>query len=210
MVESQEQSNDQQSTGTLQSQQDAVKRGHLRKGPKGVGPRTVSTTLKGEVAAMNGKTFVARTDRGKPSQFKETLEALRLLASTEYKKDILYLEPLFKKLEAPVASPPLRPVGPVIASSDPSAPPQYAAPVEVDMDIYREEMKAYVAIKERLQAATISPYNIAWAQCSRIMKDKLRAAPTFATIEEYNDVASLLKEIRAICYQVESSICCSG
>ena len=161
---------------------------------------------KGEVAAMNGKTFLAHTGRGKPGQFKDTLDALRLLASTEYKKDILYLEPLFKKLEAPIASPPLRPVGPVIASSDPSAPTQCGTPAEVDMDIYREELKAYVARKERLQAATVSLYNIAWAQCSQLMRDKLRAATTFASIKAHSDVASLLKEIRAICYQVESSV----
>ena len=192
---------------TQNEQREQPKRtSNVRRPPRGATSTTRAPSFKGDVPAMQGRTFITHCERGKSSRFKETLDALRILASTEYKKDIAYLGPLFKSLESPVVNPPIRPTaGPDSIQSDGTT--VLGEISDVDMDIYREEMKIYVTRKDRLEALTTSLYNIAWGQCSHIMRDKLRATSSFSTIEEAADAASLLKEIRGICHQIEPTSC---
>ena len=48
--------------------------------------------FKGNIAKMNGYVFQTHIEARKPGQFDESLEALKILAAREYKKDIKYLE----------------------------------------------------------------------------------------------------------------------
>ena len=55
------------------------------------GARTTTTTVfKGESKEMNGNVFQTHAERDKPGQFQDTLTALKLLASTEFKKDLIH------------------------------------------------------------------------------------------------------------------------
>ena len=132
--------NNSQPTTQNEQREHPKRTSNVRRPRCGATSTTRAPLFKGDVPAMQGRTFITHIERGKSSHFKETLDALRILASTEYKKDIAYLGPLFKSLESPVVNPPIR---------------------HVDIDIYREEMKIYAARKDRLEALTTSLYNIA-------------------------------------------------
>lgn len=163
------------------------------------------THFKGGVPAAQGKTFQSHSEQSKTGQFKDTLEALKVLAATEYKKDVLYLEPLFNKLDKSSVRVPVRPI-PITEYDDDGAETVFPIP-ETDLDIYREEVKAFVTEKRRLEATTTALYNIAWSQCSQLMRDKLKAVAGYKQINEDCDISGLLQEIRSICHQVERNIC---
>ena len=106
----------------------------------------------------------------KRGQFQDTLDALKALASTQYKKEIRYLDPLFRKLEKPNIPLPVKPEKIAIKNEDGG----YTYEDDpVKMNVYREEVKSYVNKHERLKHTETVLYNIAWGQCSRLMKNKL-------------------------------------
>ena len=48
---------------------------------------------------MSGNVFQLATERKKKDQFDDTMEALKIHASTKFANDIAYLDPLFRKLK---------------------------------------------------------------------------------------------------------------
>lgn len=80
--------------------------------------RINTTTFKGSVNSMNGHVFELPGERKKRGQFRETMKALKTLTSMEYKKEILYLEPLFRKLEDPVVEKPVKPIEQTIKTEE--------------------------------------------------------------------------------------------
>jgi len=162
-----------------------------------------ATSFRGEMKAMNGHVFQTHSERNKPGQFKDTLNALKLIASTEYKKDLLHLEPLFRRLESPSVPLPIKPEAeetmvdgkPVLKVN------------EVKADIYKEKVKAYSGQEDRLNATTTALFNIVWSQCSKLLKGKLKLSPSFERVEDTADVAELLREIRSISYKIDPNQC---
>ena len=152
---------------------------------------------------MNGNVFQLHTECKKRGQFQDTLDALNALASTEYKKEVRYLDPLFRKLEAPSVPLPTKPEQIAIKNEDGSY-TYHDDPVK--MDIYREEIKAYVSKMDRLKHTETALYNIVWGQCSRLMKNKLQADENFEDIEEDHNVSGLLKGIRSLCHQIDNNV----
>ena len=53
------------------------------------------------------------TERCKPGQFNESIEALKILAPMVYNKDIKYLDTLFRKLKKPSIPIPVLPIAEV-------------------------------------------------------------------------------------------------
>jgi len=167
------------------------------------GGTSQTSSFKGDMKAMNGHVFQTHSERNKPGQFKDTLNALKLLASTEYKKDLLHLEPLFKRLESPKVPLPTKPEpeevvegGVIVMKVN-----------EVKTDIYKEKVKAYSALEDRLNATTTALFNIVWSQCSKLLKGKLKLSHEFERVENEADVAELLKEIRSISYKIDPNQC---
>ena len=68
-----------------------------------------SSVFKGKVVEMNGHVFELPSERKKKNQFKETIEALRVFAASHYKKDVKYLEILFKDLKELTIPLPVKP-----------------------------------------------------------------------------------------------------
>ena len=165
--------------------------------------RTSTSIFKGDVELMNGNVFQLHTECKKRGQFQDTLDALNALASTEYKKEVRYLDPLFRKLEAPSVPLPTKPEQIAIKNEDGSY-TYHDDPVK--MDIYREEIKAYVGKMDRLKHTETALYNIVWGQCSRLMKNKLQADENFEDIEEDHNVSGLLKGIRSLYHQIDNNI----
>ena len=145
--------------------------------------RISSTVFKGSLSSMNGNVFELPSERRKRGQFRETLNALRTLASMEYKKEILYLEPLFRKLEDPVVEKPVKPKGQIVKSETGEV-LEETGPDPVDLDIYKEEIKNYVGKKERLRQAKSSLFIVAMGQCSDAMTNKLKAVKGYEDFEK--------------------------
>ena len=74
--------------------------------------------FKDNVAKMNGPVLQTHTEARKPRQFDKSLEALKILAATEYKKDIKDLDTLFRNLEKPCIPIPVLPVAEVVKNQD--------------------------------------------------------------------------------------------
>lgn len=143
---------------------------------------------------MNGHVFQTHSERNKPGQFKETLNALKLIASTEHKKEELlhHLEPLFRRLESPMVPLPVKPEpeevmqdGNLVLKAN-----------EVKTDINKENVKAYSAQEDRLNATTTALFNIIWSQCSKLLKGKLKLSPSFEKVEDAAFVLSAVICIR--------------
>jgi len=170
------------------------------------GGRVVSKTIfKGESKEMNGNVFQTHAERNKPGQFQDTLTALKLLASTEFKKDLIHLEPLFKKLQKPSIPLPVKPEAEDVINQKTGITETKVD--EVKMDIYRERIKSYGTMEDRLNSTTKALYNIVWSQCSKLLRNKLKLGQNFEKIEDSGDVASLLRSIRAISYKIDPNQC---
>jgi len=167
---------------------------------------TKATIFKGEVTDMTGHVFQTHSERTKPNQFEETVNALRILASTEFKKDIRYLEPLFKDQSEPKIPLPVKPPATKIKQQDGST---VEVVDEVLMDLYHDKIGKYGEKEERLAATTMAMYHIVWGQCSVLLQSKLHTSVKRfeeEVVETY-DVVKLLKVIKAVSYQVDQSVC---
>jgi len=153
---------------------------------------------------MNGNVFQLATERKKRDQFEDTLEALKIYASTKFSDDITYLDPLFKRLKEPMVNVPVKP-GPVTIQNDDGT-TTLQSPDSVDLDIYKERMKKYDKKIERLQGTIRSLYNVVWAQTSDLLRNQLQELNDFDTIEDNGDVTTLLKEIKKSCHDIENRV----
>ena len=150
--------------------------------------RTITRTnvgnFKGSMASMNGNVFQLPGERKKRGQFQETIKALKTLASLEFKKEIMYLEPLFRKLENPRLLKPVKPEPTTVTDADGNV--QEAKIDTVDMDIYKAKVAEYVKKEERIEQTKASLFN----------PNKLKGVKGYETMELTADVAGLLKSIR--------------
>ena len=110
-----------------------------------------SGIFRGNVTAMNGNVFQLHSERRKRGQFRDTVDALKTLASTEFKHEVRYLEPLFRALEDPVVPLPIKPKGETVIDPNDSTRTITLAPDEVELDVYKAELTEYVKQKERLK-----------------------------------------------------------
>jgi len=155
---------------------------------------------------MNGNVFQLQSEGRKKGQFKDTLDALKVLASTEFKKDISYLELLFQELKEPTVNPPKRPK-PVVIKDEQTGLDVEVKPSDEDMDLYRERVKVHVQIELRLENTKRALFNIVWGQSSRLLQNKLKATKSFDKILSEGDIVTLLKEIKKIAHQAEDNVC---
>ena len=76
--------------------------------------------------------------------------------------------------------------------------------------MYTERIKMFLRQEERLKAAMIGLYNVAWGQCSRRMKDQVEASDGFAEIKK-KDMPSHRKRkehkkrVRVAEYQIDEN-----
>jgi len=123
------------------------------------GVSATASSFVGTSSAMNGNVFQLQSEGPKKGQFKETIDALKVLSSTEFKKDIAYLEPIFKKLEKPFIPRPIKPTSTIVKDQNTGTETKIP-PDEVETDIYRERIRNYIATEGRLQNTTRALYNI--------------------------------------------------
>ena len=75
-------------------------------------------SFKGETGKMNGHVFQTHSERKDKSQFEDTMEALRIYASSVYKSDIESMNVLFTELKTPVVIKPEDPQETVMTDAE--------------------------------------------------------------------------------------------
>lgn len=164
--------------------------------------QTSTNTFKGNATGMNGNVFQLHSERRKKGQLQETLDALKTLASTEFKQEIRYLEPFFQELTSPRVPLPIKPE-PEEFPDPKDATKTIMAINPVKQDIYKEEIKAFVIKEKRLKQAKSALVNIVLGQCSKPMKNKLKGLAGYDEMEQEGNIANLLKSIRDLSNKIE-------
>ena len=151
---------------------------------------------------MNGNVFQLHSERKNKSQFINTIEALRVYSSSEYKSEIESLNVLFTNLETPSVKKPKEPEETVTFDRDGASISTISRFEEMT---YSERIKQWIRDDRSLEMTVRSLYNIVWGQCSKLMKNKLTMAKNFGNFEDKGDVTELLKDIRRISLQIETN-----
>ena len=144
---------------------------------------------------MNGHVFQLHAERKNKAQFADTMEALRIYTSTAYTNDIKSLTVLFMELKEPTTAEPEEPEKEVVFSDDGTSTTTVSKFQETT---YNERIKKCIRDERSLKQTIKSIYNIAWGQCSKLMKDKVTMIKKFDVMEAKGNVTALLKEIRII------------
>ena len=179
------------------------------------------TTFTGDTPEMLGHVFQVHSEQRNRGQFQDTLDQLKIYASTNYKKEVKHMQKLFTELQTPQINKPKPPkvtkkrttrVG-VTTRGQRQSTDTTTTPVEddgsddnIEAAIYAEEVKTYVKEKRNLEAALASLFNITWGQCSRLMKHRITASEDYDQKEEDCDVAWLLREIRQVSNEMGTNV----
>ena len=139
--------------------------------------RTNEEKFKGETTALNGHVFQVHAERPKKGQFQDTLDVLKIYASTIYIKDIQNLTTLFTDLVSPVIREPKEPKEKETIDNDGNK--VTTAITRLQETIFGEEIKQYIKESRSLKSTLTSLYNIVWGQWSKLMQNKLLAAQDF-------------------------------
>lgn len=150
--------------------------------------------------------FQLHKERRKRGQFRDTVGALKTLASTEFKQDGRYLEPLFRPLQDPVPPLPIKPKGEVVLDPNDGTKTITLPADEVELDVFKAELTEYVKQKERLKQTKTGISNIVIAQCSKPLKNKLKGINVYDNMKQNGDVAGILQAIRDLSNQIEENV----
>ena len=119
-----------------------------------------------------------------------------------------FLQPLFKRLEAPMVPEPTPPGSKMSDEGE-----GVMVKIEGKQTVsewerlrYTECMKMALRNEERLAGTLIALYNVVWGQCSDKMRNRLTGDEKFKMIMEDDDVVELLKLIKAISHEFSPSI----
>ena len=174
----------------------------------------------GDTPDMLGHVFQVHSEQRTRGQFQDTLDQLKIYASTNYKKEVKHMRKLFTDIETPNVTKPKMPrtsrrkARTVVTTRGQRQSSEVAvASTEeegsednLETVIYAEEVKTYVKEKRNLEAALASLFNIVWGQCSKLMKHRIMASEEYDEREENCDVAWLLREIRKISNEVGTNV----
>jgi hypothetical protein len=139
---------------------------------------------------MNGNVFECFDEQKDRKQFNKTREALGEYA----KKHLKFAEDLAPLFAETIAAPT-------------AMEPQELTPNATQLQtlIWNEEVKVYVKRSREMRSNLAALYAVAWGQCSEAMKSKLKSTEGHATARDANDCEWLLRSIRSITLQFDST-----
>jgi len=149
-----------------------------------------SKAFRGETSALNGNVFQTQEESKDPTQYKRTIEALERYCHKIFDIDMrsLFEEPS----SIPVLVRPVRPVDANDGTYD-----------EMDMDIYREQVKLFVKSRQVLEKALRALFAIIWGQCSMNVVTKLTSLEKIDAWRAGGQCDKLLISIRQIMMKYE-------
>ena len=141
--------------------------------------------FKGDTAEMNGHVFKCRSETTNPKQLVVTLDKIYHYVSKIF-KSTSDLDPIFSRFITPEVIKPVKP------EDDKDA---------MKVAIFNEDVKEFVKKWNALKDNIKNHYLVALGKTSKTMREKLLGLKNFKDFEEDQDVATLLKEFKAISYE---------
>ena len=149
----------------------------------------------GKTLALAGQCFHIPAEKPKRTEFITTLEAIRLFASDKYKSQYRRLKiKLFEDFEEPTVTEPTKPTDTASATYD------------LDVKIFMAEYSEHLKEKKDLENTLEGLFDVIYGQCSPLMRVKLNALQTFKDMRDKSEVWNLLKQIKGITHQFQSTI----
>ena len=153
-----------------------------------------ASTFKGREDAIKGHVYDTVNPSASAAAFITTTEEIAEYAGRTLKMGNHVKRSMERMKEVPVA-PPVKP-----------KPPAGETKIdELDMEVYRQEVKAYVMNKELLQASMMRIYSVIYGQCSDGVRAKVEAMNNHQSIVDDGDAIGLLKNIKSVMANFQTS-----
>ena len=149
----------------------------------------------GKSSDLNGNVFETFSENRSSTQYEDTVRALQVYATSKLWNggDIVWLLKNEREFEID------RPVAPDIPRSTRTGDNIN----QVEMDIYKENIKVYVSRQNRYQENKEKMYSVIWGQCSSSLQSKIQSK-LFQQIDRTRDCLQLLKEIKGVMFNFET------
>ena len=148
---------------------------------------------------MSGYVFDTTSVRNADNYTKTKNEIARHVGSTSK-----YGGDLRRTIEKETVVTFMKPTRPRLVPAGNTATPDEQYEYEELMDVYREDMKAYVKRKVTLDDNMSRAYEMVWGQCSNQMRAKVEADPGYTTVRDSSDLLGLLKLIKLVSFDFHS------
>lgn len=148
---------------------------------------------------MNGHVFRCSTEGSDRKEFGKTLENAALYTNVHISEaqDIVSIF-TSKDFDMPVISKPKK-----LTLSDEEQ--EDADEVAFTEALYKEQIRRYATRLDKQTTNQRALYSVMWGQCRPTLKSKIQGIPTFKTMHTNCDLSALLKEIRNVSYEIDSS-----
>ena len=123
--------------------------------------------FRGDTPGMGGYVFQVNGEHRKKGQFRETMERLRVYSAEHHKKHSKTLAVLFNDLTKPEPDKPKKPSKTTFNNDEGKSVTEIS---EFDKEMYKADIKCYVAEKRDLDQTLASLYEVVWGQCSKLMQ----------------------------------------
>ena len=156
-----------------------------------------STDFKGETNELSGNVFKTFLESKNTTQYENTLKALQVYVASNFRNggDIVWM---LKHEDEFIIE---QPTAPAVNQRSTR---QNDKSYQVEIDIYKENVKMYVMRKNRYQENKEKLYSVIRGQCSDAMQSKLQSKSRFAEMDEERDCLKLLNEIKAVMFNFET------
>lgn len=152
------------------------------------------SNFKGKCAELKANVFETFSESKDTTQYEITIKALQVYVAANFRHggDIGWMLKHEKEFQFTRPSPPS------------STPTTTRAQDSVDQDIYKEQIKGYVARKQKYDENKDKLYSVIWGQCSDNMQSRIQSDTIFQSIDEERSCLLLLKEIKGVMFNFES------
>ena len=166
---------------------------------RGARVRTKTSTFKGATVDMNGHVFRCSTEESDRKEFAKTIENAILYTNVHISKaqDIVGIFSS-KDFAIPSISKPQK----TVLSEEDKKNDEEVAFVDA---LYKEQIRRYATCLDKQAANQRTLYSVMWGQCSATLQSKVQGVPSYQTMHSTCDLSTLLKEIRNMSYELDSS-----
>jgi hypothetical protein len=138
------------------------------------------------------------------AKFAKSLEEIAVYVQKEYTHGGGLIGQAIRELTAPNLDLPDQPTGTPAHPGDPNAVPPIPAcaaapPTPLDIFVWQEDYKEAKKVATQYNENMQRSYALVWGQCSPELRNKVKAAATYAAVSAAQDVVQLLLLIRGFC-----------